>query len=137
VGEGDVGKAVGDISGATDGRNLHIAIIVAEQQVAANVSHVDATERCGHGGGCGVGERHVAVAADDVCGTLNVASGDAAETIAEVQGAFNVRRLYGAVVVIYGDIPGSAGQLDAAEGVIEASGTQIVSGERAVAVLDV
>jgi len=62
---------------------------------------------------------------------------DVAEAIADFQRALHVGGLHGAVVVVDEDVSSGAGELDACEGIIQASRAGIAHGERAVAILDV
>src|SRR6202171_4653338 len=55
LGKGDVPEAVGDVGGASNARHIDVAVIVVNDQVAADVTSFDAAERSGAVGGRGGG----------------------------------------------------------------------------------
>src|SRR3984893_15730553 len=64
LGEGDVAEAVGDLRGPADRGNLHVAVVVVQGQVAADVADLGAAERGGYDRRGRIGQRYRAIAAD-------------------------------------------------------------------------
>ena len=71
-----------------------------------------------------------------VAAALNVPDGDAAEPVLHFECAFHVRNLNGTVLVVDDSVARGAGQLNAAEGIVQAHLAGFLYGERAIAVFD-
>src|SRR6202008_2945480 len=137
VGKGYVAVAVGDRSCASNGGNVHVAVVVVQSQVAAYVANLRAAERSSDIRGARVVKSDRAVAAGDDGGTLHLAHRDATETIAQIQRALYIGCLYRAVVVVDEGVAETASQLDAAEGIVHTRGAKIADRDRTVAIVDI
>src|ERR1700730_432054 len=81
----DVPKAVGNIRAAANARDIDIAIIVANYDVAADVARLDAAERSGDVRRPGVRKIDGSIATGDVGRPLNLADRYASEAIAHLE----------------------------------------------------
>jgi len=68
---------------------------------------------------------------------LNASRSDISEAVAHIECAFHIFCTNGAVVVIYGDVPGRTIELNAPERIVQPRGSRIPDCKCAVAVFDI
>src|SRR5208282_315053 len=137
VGKRHVSEAVADVEGAGDGCNIDVPVIVVYGQIATNIFGVDVAKRSCDASRSGAIEGDCSIASRDGRAALNIAHRDAAEAVLHFESAFHVGNLNGAVFVVDDGVAGGAGQLNAAEGIVQTHRAGVLHSERAVAVFDV
>ncbi len=130
-------EAIGDFSGASHALNVHIPVVVTNNQLTSDGADLYVTEGSSDIGGPRIHKINGAVAAGDGNRPLNALRSDISEAVAHIERASHIFCTNGAVVVIHGDIPGRTIELNAPERIVQPRGSRIPDCKCAVAVFDI